>query len=106
MATNIYREIRPERSSYGRVQKMRALAATLLAIALAVAGYGVSIVPSATTGAEFLVARMCFIGAASAIAAAFCFWLVDNQRKATATLGAPIILGGITTISFVVSTYL
>src|SRR5260221_8184800 len=49
---------------------------------------------------------MCFIGAASAIAAAFCFWLVDNQRKATATLGAPILLGGITTISLVVSTYL
>ena len=60
---------------------MRALAATLLAVALAVAGYGVSIVPSATTGVEFLVARVCFIGAAIAIATAFFFWLADIEER-------------------------
>jgi hypothetical protein len=82
---------------------MRALAATLLAVALAVAGYGVSIVPSATTGMEFLVARICFIAAGIAIAAAFFFWLADNRRRAVAGLGAPVALGSSTTIALGIS---
>jgi hypothetical protein len=82
---------------------MRALAASLLAVALAVAGYGVSIVPSATTEVEFLVARVCFIGAAIAIAAAFFFWLADNRRKAIAGFGAPVALGSSTAIALGIS---